>query len=65
MCSKRNAFDQCMFPVLINGQMEKKTLSLTSKVINRIKVTQRAKKRSMLNTSLRDRIPNNIIREKS
>lgn len=62
MCLKRKVFDQCVLPVLTYGA---ETLTLTRKVINKIQVAQRAMERSMLNLSLRDRVPNHIIRERT
>lgn len=62
MCLKRKVFDQCVLPVLTYGA---ETLTLTKNTTNRISIAQRKMERSMLGISLRDRIPNTTLRERS
>lgn len=62
VCLKRKVFEQCVLPVLTYGA---ETLTLTRKSVEKIRVTQRAMERSMLGLTLRDRIPNAIIRAKT
>lgn len=61
-CLKRKVFDQCVLPVLTYGA---ETLTLTKKSIEKIQVAQRRMERSMLGITLRDRVPNKTIRQKS
>lgn len=56
MCLKM-VFDQCVLLV--------PTYEMYLKVINKIKVTQRAIVRSILNLSLRDTVPSHIVRNKT
>jgi len=62
MYLKRKIFDQCMLPFLTYGS---ETLMLARKVVSKIQRAQRMMERSMLNLSLRDKVPNHIIREKT
>lgn len=62
MCLKRKVFNQCVLPVLTYGA---ETLILTKKTIHKIGVVQRAMERAMLGISLRDRVPNEIIRQRT
>lgn len=62
VCLKRKTFNQCVLPVLTYGA---ETLTLTRKVVDKIRVTQRAMERQMLGVSLRDRIPNEEIRNRT
>ena len=52
----------CILPVLTYGA---ETLTLTRKSIEKIRVAQRAMERVILGISLRDRVPNTIIRQKT
>lgn len=61
-CLKRKVFDQCVLPVLTYGA---ETLTLTKKSIEKIQVAQRRMERSMLGITLRDRVPNEVIRRKT
>ena len=60
VCLKRKVFDQYVLPVMTYGAE-----TLTTKSIKKIQVTQRAKERSMLGMSLRDRVLNTTIRLKT
>lgn len=60
ICLKRKVFDQCVLPVLTYGA---ETLTLTKQTVNKIRIAQRKMERSMLGLSLRDRIPNNQLRQ--
>lgn len=60
ICLKRKVFDQCILPVLTYGA---ETLTLTKQSIDKIRITQRKMERSMLGLSLRDRVPNNQLRQ--
>lgn len=62
ICLKRKVFDQCVLPVLTYGS---ETLTLTRKSVNKIRVAQRAMERSMLRVTLRDKIPNERIRQRT
>lgn len=59
VCLKRKVFNQCVLPVLTYGA---ETLTLTKQSVNKIRVAQRGMERSMLNLSLRDRVPNEQLR---
>ena len=54
-CLKRKVFDQCVLPVMTYGS---EPLTLTTANDNKLMVTQRKMKRSMLGVSLRDHIRN-------
>lgn len=62
ICLKRKVFDQCILPVLSYGS---ETSTLTRKSINKVRVAQRAMERSILGISLRDRVPNERIRQRT
>jgi hypothetical protein len=62
MCLKRKVYNQCVLPVQTYGA---ETLTLTQKSANKLRVTQRAMERAMLNVSLRDHITNRQIRQRS
>lgn len=62
ICLKRKVYNQCVLPVLTYGA---ETLTLTKKTAEQIRVAQRAMERSMLGISLRDRVPNKTIRQKT
>lgn len=59
---KRKVYNQCVLPVMTYGA---ETLTLTKKSANKLRVTQRAMERAILGVSLRDRIPNEIIRQRT
>ena len=62
ICLRRKIFNQCVLPVLTYGA---ETLTLTKKNIHRIQVMQRKMERSMLGVTLRDKIPNHTIRNRT
>lgn len=62
MCLKRKVYNQCILPVLTYGA---ETLTFTKKTIHKIGVAQRAMERSMLGISLKDRVPNETIRQRT
>ena len=62
ICLKRKVFNQCVIPTLSYGSQ---TWSLTKEIANKITVCQRAMERKMLGIKLQDKIPNNVIREKT
>lgn len=59
---KRKVFDSCILPVATYGM---ETATLTVKSSNKLRVAQRAMERAMLNISLRDKIRNKEIRERT
>lgn len=61
ICLKRKVFNQCVLPVLTYGA---ETLTLTKKIVKKIKVAQRAMERSMLGLTLRDHITNIELRRR-
>ncbi|KAH1010977.1 hypothetical protein HUJ04_000425 [Dendroctonus ponderosae] len=61
VCLKRKVFGQCVLPVLTYGAQ---ALTLTKQYRNKIKIAQRKMERAMLGVSLRDRIANNIKRQR-
>ncbi|KAL3283461.1 hypothetical protein HHI36_006605 [Cryptolaemus montrouzieri] len=62
ICLKRKVYNQCVLPVMTYGA---ETLTLTKKSANKVRVAQRAMERCMLGLYLRDRISNDIIRQRS
>ena len=62
LCLKRKVFDQCILPVITYGC---ETWSLNSKMIQKLRVTQRGMERCMLGISKRDRERNVDIRAKT
>lgn len=62
MSLKRKVYDQCVLPVMTYGA---ETLTLTKKAICKIRVAQRAMERAMLGISLRDRVTNETIRQRT
>lgn len=62
ICLKRKVFNQCVLPVLTYGA---ETLTLTKKTVSKIRITQRAMERSMLGLSLRDKVPNIEVRDRT
>jgi hypothetical protein len=61
-CLKTKVFNQCVLPVMTYGA---ETWNLTVKLAHRLHVTQRAMERCMLGISLRDKVRNEIIRQKT
>ncbi|KAI8426600.1 hypothetical protein MSG28_005383 [Choristoneura fumiferana] len=61
-CLKSKVFDQCVLPVMTYGS---ETWALTMGLMRKLKVTQRAMERAMLGVSLRDRIRNDDIRNRT
>lgn len=61
-CLKSKVFDQCVLPVMTYGA---ETWTLTAGLVHQFKVAQRAMERAMLGVSLRDRIRNDVIRQRS
>jgi hypothetical protein len=59
---KRQFVKNTNLPVITYGA---KTWALTARLIYKFKVTQQAMKRAMLRVSLRDRIRNQVIRQKT
>jgi hypothetical protein len=59
---KTKVFNQCVLPVMRYGA---ETWILTARLVPKFKVAQRAIKRTMLGVSLRDRIQNEVIRERT
>ncbi|CAG9788817.1 unnamed protein product [Diatraea saccharalis] len=54
-CLKTKVFNQCVLPVM----------TLTARLVHKLKVAQRAMERAMLGVSLRDRIKNEVIRQRT
>ncbi len=61
-CLKTKVFEQCVLPVLTYAA---ETWTLTAGLVHKFRVTQRAMERAMLGVSLRDRIRNDVIRERT
>lgn len=61
-CLKTKVFEQCVLPVLTYGA---ETWTLTVGLVHKLKVAQRAMERAMLGVSLKDKIRNEIIRERT
>lgn len=59
---KSRVFDSCILPCLLYGAQ---VWATSGKIQNRLKVTQRSMERSMLNITRKDRIKNELIREKT
>ena len=57
-----NLFSSMVMPAMLYGS---ETWSLTKAEENSLSVTQRAMERRMLGISIRDRIPNEVLRERS
>ena len=62
LCLKRRVFDQCILPVMTYGS---ETSTLTKKSVNKVRVTQRAMERSLLGITIRNRVPNEIILQRT
>ncbi|KAL6417186.1 hypothetical protein ACFW04_014615 [Cataglyphis niger] len=63
ICLKKKVYNQCILPILT---YEAETLTLTKKTIAKIQTTQRAMNDPCsMGITLRDRIPNKIIRERT
>ncbi|XP_046976516.1 uncharacterized protein LOC124542632 [Vanessa cardui] len=61
-CLKTKVFNQCVLPVMTYGA---ETWTLTARLVHQFKVAQRAMERAMLGVSLRDRIRNEAIRQRT
>lgn len=61
-CLKTKVFNQCVLPVMTYGA---ETWTLTVRLVHKFKVAQRAMERAMLGVSLRDRIRNEVIRQRT
>ncbi|CAH2235385.1 jg5953 [Pararge aegeria aegeria] len=61
-CLKTKVFDQCVLPVMTYGA---ETWTLTARLIHKLQVAQRAMERAMLGISLRDKIRNEVIRQRT
>ena len=61
LCLKRTIFNQCILPVMYGSQTSK----LTKKSVNKVRVKQRAMERSLLKITIRDKVPNEIIRQRT
>jgi hypothetical protein len=59
---KTEVFNQCVLPVMTYGA---ETWKLTARLVHKFKVAQRATERAMLGVSLRDRIRNQVIRQRT
>jgi hypothetical protein len=59
---KTKVFNQCVLPVMIYGA---EMWILTARLVHNFKVAQRAMERAMLGVSLRDRIRNQVIRQRT
>jgi hypothetical protein len=59
---KTKVFNECVLPVMTYGA---KTWTLTARLVHKFKVAQRAMDRAMLGVSLRDRILNQVIRQRT
>lgn len=59
---KRKVYEACVLPVTTYGL---ETVTMTKKSAEQLRVTQRSMERAMLGISLRDRIRNEVIREKT
>ncbi|CAB3258972.1 unnamed protein product [Arctia plantaginis] len=61
-CLKTKVFNECVLPVMTYGA---ETWTLTVRLVHKFKVAQRAMERAMLGVSLRDRIRNEVIRQRT
>jgi len=61
-CLKTKVFNQCVLPVMTYGA---ETWTLTIGLVHQFKVAQRAMERAMLGVSLKDRIRNEYIRQRT
>lgn len=61
-CLKTKVFNACVLPVMTYGA---ETWTLTVRLVHKFKVAQRAMERYMLGVSLRDRIRNEVIRQRT
>ncbi|RVE46970.1 hypothetical protein evm_008354 [Chilo suppressalis] len=61
-CLKSKVFDQCVLPVMTYGA---ETWTLTAGLVHQFKVAQRAMERAMLGVSLKDRIRNDVSRQRT
>ncbi|XP_047037261.1 uncharacterized protein LOC124642702, partial [Helicoverpa zea] len=61
-CLKTKVFNQCVLPVMTYGA---ETWTLSVRLVHKFKVAQRAMERAMLGISLRDRIRNEVIRQRT
>ncbi|KAI8440552.1 hypothetical protein MSG28_001794 [Choristoneura fumiferana] len=59
---KTKVFNQCVLPVMTYGA---ETWTLTLGLVHKFKVAQRAMERAMLGVSLKDRIRNEVIRQRT
>lgn len=59
---KRKAYNSCILPVITYGL---ETMAITRKVAEQLKVTQRAMERVMLGITLRDKVRNRQLRDKT
>lgn len=59
---KKKAYDSCILPVLTYGL---ETMAITQKAAEQLRVAQRAMERKMLGVTLRDKIRNSRIRERT
>ena len=62
VCLKRKVYEQCVLPILTYGA---ETLTLTKKTVNKIRIAQRKMERSLLDVSLKDKIRNTVLRERT
>jgi hypothetical protein len=62
LCEKTKVFNWCVLPVMVYGA---ETWTLTVRLVHKFKVAQRAMERVMLGVSLRDRIRNQVIRQRT
>lgn len=58
----RKVFDQCELPVLKYGV---ETLTFTNAILNKMQVTQRRMERPLLGITLGDKVPDEVIRERT
>jgi hypothetical protein len=59
---KIKVFNQCVLPVMT---YRAETWTLTAQLVHKFRVAQRAMERAMLAVSLRDRIRNQVIRQRT
>ena len=59
---KKKVFNQCVLPTMTYGCQ---TWTLTKDIIHRLRVSQRAMERKILNIKIKDRISNRTIRERT
>jgi hypothetical protein len=55
-------FNQCVLPVMTYGA---ETWTLTARLVHKLRVAQRAMERAIVGVSLRDRIRNQVIRQRT